>query len=226
MGLLVDGKWQNKGYNTEDSGGKFEREASKLRGWITPDGSAGPGGETGFKAESGRYHLYVSLACPWAHRTLIFRQLKQLEKHIDVSVVSPEMLEQGWRFNTATGSTGDRLHQYDFMHQIYTHSKADYSGRVTVPVLWDTESGCIVNNESSEIIRMMNDISTVCVMPWDPHFHCMNHFDCSALDIGPGFLTGSIIIDYLPNLIRTESDFQNTLNRNLRNHPWVCIQVV
>ncbi|MGC1507930.1 glutathione S-transferase family protein [Ketobacter sp. MCCC 1A13808] len=156
MGLLVDGKWQNKGYNTEDSGGKFEREASKLRGWITPDGSAGPGGETGFKAESGRYHLYVSLACPWAHRTLIFRQLKQLEKHIDVSVVSPEMLEQGWRFNTATGSTGDRLHQYDFMHQIYTHSKADYSGRVTVPVLWDTESGCIVNNESSEIIRMMN----------------------------------------------------------------------
>lgn len=157
MGLLVEGKWHDKWYDTKSSGGAFEREAAQLRNWITADGSAGPNGESGFKAESGRYHLYVSLACPWAHRTLIFRKLKHLESHISVSVVSPDMLDSGWSFNKSEGSTGDALFGSDYMHQIYTRNKADYSGRVTVPVLWDKKQNCIVSNESSEIIRMFND---------------------------------------------------------------------
>ncbi len=156
MGLLVNGEWHDRWYDTKNSDGAFEREAAQLRNWITLDGEAGPSGIGGFKAESGRYHLYVSLACPWAHRTLIFRKLKKLEQHIDVSVVSPDMLEQGWTFKTDEGSTGDQLFGSEFMHQIYTRNKADYSGRVTVPVLWDKENDCIVSNESSEIIRMFN----------------------------------------------------------------------
>ncbi|WP_226642736.1 glutathione S-transferase family protein [Microbulbifer variabilis] len=156
MGLLVNGQWQNQWYDTKDSGGAFKREAAQLRNWITSDGSAGPSGKDGFKAESGRYHLYVSLACPWAHRTLIFRKLKKLEEHISISVVSPDMLEQGWSFNTDEGSSGDALFGYQFLHQLYTRNKADYSGRVTVPVLWDKHQSCIVSNESSEIIRMFN----------------------------------------------------------------------
>jgi len=156
MGLLVDGAWHDKWYDTKASGGAFEREAAQLRNWVTPYGAAGPSGVGGFKAESGRYHLYVSLACPWAHRTLIFRKLKKLEEHIDVSVVSPDMLGQGWTFNTDEGSTGDKLFGSDFMHQVYTRNKSDYSGRVTVPVLWDKHQACIVSNESSEIIRMFN----------------------------------------------------------------------
>lgn len=156
MGLLVDGQWQDKWYDTEDSGGKFEREAAKLRNWVTQDGQAGPSGEGGFKAEAGRYHLYVSLACPWAHRTLIFRKLKSLEDLIDFSVVSPLMLENGWSFNKDEGSTGDGLFDSEFLHQIYTRNEEKYSGRVTVPVLWDKQQQCIVNNESAEIIRMFN----------------------------------------------------------------------
>ncbi|WP_444920012.1 glutathione S-transferase family protein [Microbulbifer sp. CnH-101-G] len=156
MGLLVNGQWQDQWYDTKDSGGAFKREAAQLRNWITSDGSAGPSGRGGFKAESGRYHLYVSLACPWAHRTLIFRKLKKLEEHISISVVSPDMLEQGWSFNTDEGSSGDALFGHQFLHQLYTRNKADYSGRVTVPVLWDKHQNCIVSNESSEIIRMFN----------------------------------------------------------------------
>lgn len=156
MGLLVDGQWQDKWYDTSSSGGKFQRESAKLRNWVTVDGSAGPTGVGGFKAESGRYHLYVSLACPWAHRTLIFRKLKNLESHIDVSVVSPDMLSNGWTFNTEAASTGDALFNSEFMHQIYTRHKSDYSGRVTVPVLWCKKTKQIVSNESSEIIRMFN----------------------------------------------------------------------
>ena len=162
MGLLVNGQWHDKWYDTKQSGGAFQREAAQLRNWVTADGSAGPSGDAGFKAESGRYHLYVSLACPWAHRTLIFRQLKQLEAHITVSVVSPDMLDQGWTFeqlsgtDASKGSSGDALFGYDYMHQIYTRNKADYSGRVTVPVLWDKQQNRIVSNESSEIIRMFN----------------------------------------------------------------------
>jgi putative glutathione S-transferase len=156
MGLLVNGEWQDKWYDTEKSGGAFEREDAQLRSWVTADGSAGPSGDAGFKAESGRYHLYVSLACPWAHRTLIFRQLKGLAGHIGVSVVSPDMLNHGWTFDTDAGSSGDPLYHSDFMHQIYTRNKSDYTGRVTVPVLWDKQQECIVSNESAEIIRMLN----------------------------------------------------------------------
>lgn len=156
MGLLVDGVWQDKWYNTKSSKGKFQREDAQLRNWVTADGSAGPTGESGFKAESGRYHLYVSLACPWAHRTLIFRKIKGLESHISVSVVSPDMMENGWTFDKTNHSSGDDLFDYDFLHQVYTRNKADYTGRVTVPVLWDKKLNRIVSNESSEIIRMFN----------------------------------------------------------------------
>ncbi|QTH62858.1 glutathione S-transferase family protein [Psychrosphaera ytuae] len=157
MGLLVDGKWQDKWYDTKENQGKFKRESAQLRNWITPDGSAGPTGKDGFKAELGRYHLYVSLACPWAHRTLIFRKLKGLEQAISVSVVSPDMLSEGWEFDKDNHSTGDHLFDVSFMHQIYTKHNPTYSGRVTVPVLWDKKTNQIVSNESAEIIRMMND---------------------------------------------------------------------
>ncbi|MEQ3442836.1 glutathione S-transferase family protein [Pseudoalteromonas sp. BZP1] len=156
MGLLVNGQWQDKWYDTDNNQGEFKREAAQLRNWVTEDGSAGQSGDTGFKAEKDRYHLYVSLACPWAHRTLIFRHLKGLEDYISVSVVSPDMLEHGWTFDKDNHSTGDALFDSDFMHQIYTRNKADYSGRVTVPVLWDKKTQRIVSNESAEIIRMFN----------------------------------------------------------------------
>ena len=156
MGLLVEGKWQDKWYDTASSGGSFKREAAQLRNWCTADGSPGSSGEGGFKAESGRYHLYVSLACPWAHRTLIFRKLKQLEEHISVSVVSPDMLDRGWTFDQTSGSSGDSLHGFDYLYQVYVANQTDYTGRVTVPILWDKQQKRIVNNESSEIIRMFN----------------------------------------------------------------------
>ncbi|MBV4457801.1 glutathione S-transferase family protein [Pseudomonas sp. COR58] len=155
MGLLVDGRWQDKWYES-DKDGAFRREQAQRRHWVTRDGRPGPSGEGGFAAEAGRYHLYVSLACPWAHRTLILRKLKGLESLIDVSVVSWLMLENGWTFDTALGSTGDRLDGFDFMHQRYTADTPDYTGRVTVPVLWDKRLKRIVSNESAEIIRMFN----------------------------------------------------------------------
>lgn len=157
MGLLVDGQWVDQWYDTKKSGGKFVRSEAQFRNWITADGSAGPSGKAGFAAETGRYHLYVSLACPWAHRTLIFRALKGLTDHITVSVVNPDMLDQGWTFEPdAHGATGDTLYGHDFAHQIYTRADPNYSGRVTVPILWDKENETIVSNESSEIIRMFN----------------------------------------------------------------------
>lgn len=156
MGLLVNGQWQDKWYDTDNNQGEFKREAAQLRNWVTADGSAGESGDAGFKAEKDRYHLYVSLACPWAHRTLIFRHLKGLEDYISVSVVSPDMLEHGWTFDKDNHSTGDALFNTDYLHQIYTRNKPDYSGRVTVPVLWDKKSQRIVSNESAEIIRMFN----------------------------------------------------------------------
>ncbi|WP_386629204.1 glutathione S-transferase family protein [Sulfitobacter geojensis] len=157
MGLLVDGKWQDKWYDTTSSGGKFERAAAKFRNWVTADGRAGPTGEAGFKAESGRYHLYVSYACPWAHRTLIFRALKELTDHITISVVHPEMLGDGWTFDASyPDATGDTLFGLPFARDIYTRADPTFSGRVTVPILWDKTQGTIVSNESSEIIRMFN----------------------------------------------------------------------
>ncbi|NSY39701.1 glutathione S-transferase family protein [Leisingera sp. ANG59] len=157
MGLLIDGKWHDQWYDTESTGGAFKRSESQFRNWITADGSAGPSGKVGFNAESGRYHLYVSLACPWAHRTLIFRQLMGLAEHISVSVVHPDMLGEGWTFETDDhGATGDALFGSSRLHQIYTRADAEYSGRVTVPVLFDKAQNTIVSNESAEIIRMFN----------------------------------------------------------------------
>lgn len=155
MGLLVDGKWQDKWYETKSNGGRFVRSESQFRNWITPDGSAGTTGEAGFKAEAGRYHLYVSFACPWAHRTLIMVALKGLADIIDISVVGMTMLENGWTFDQTDGSSGDPLFGAEFMHQLYTRADPTYSGRVTVPVLWDKKLGTIVNNESADIIRML-----------------------------------------------------------------------
>ena len=157
MGQLVEGEWHDTWYDTSKTGGKFERSTAGFRNWVTADGSAGPSGEGGFKAESGRYHLYVSLACPWAHRTLIFRALKGLEDHIAISIVHPEMLSDGWTFATDfPGATGDRLFGLPFLRDIYTRVEPKVSGRVTVPILYDTERDMIVSNESSEIIRMFN----------------------------------------------------------------------
>ncbi|WP_447792791.1 MULTISPECIES: glutathione S-transferase family protein [Pseudomonas] len=155
MGLLVEGRWQDQWYESSKDG-TFQREQAQRRNWLTADGKPGPTGVGGFAAEAGRYHLYVSLACPWAHRTLILRKLKGLESLIDVSVVSWLMLENGWTFDKNLGSTGDKLDHFNFMHQRYTADTADYTGRVTVPVLWDKQTNRIVNNESAEIIRMFN----------------------------------------------------------------------
>ena len=157
MGKLVEGNWDSAWYDTSTSGGRVLRDTSRFRNWITADGSAGPSGEGGFPAESGRYHLYVSYACPWAHRALIFRKLKGLEPHIDLSVVHPDMLEDGWTFaSDFPGATGDRLYGLPYLRDIYTRALPDVSGRVTVPVLWDKTRQTIVSNESSEIIRMFN----------------------------------------------------------------------
>ncbi len=157
MGLLVDGVWRDQWYDTSKTGGRFERSKSQFRDFVTKDGAPAEGRERGFRAEPGRYHLYVSLACPWAHRTLIFRKLKKLEDVISVSVVHHFMGENGWTFLREDGATGDDLYGFDFMHQIYTKADPDYSGRVTVPVLWDKKTETIVSNESAEIIRMLNE---------------------------------------------------------------------
>lgn len=156
MGLLVDGKWQDKWYDTESNGGKFERKASQFRNWITPDGSAGPNGKGGFVAQGDRYHLYISYACPWAHRTLIFRALKRLESTIPVSVVDWFMGDHGWTFQSEEAAVEDPLFDSDYAYEIYLRADKDYTGRVTVPILWDKHTSTIVNNESSEIIRMFN----------------------------------------------------------------------
>lgn len=181
MGLLIEGSWHDQWYDTAVDG-RFKREDAQRRHWITADGSPGPSGEGGFKAQAGRYHLYVSLACPWAHRTLILRQLKGLQDLVGVSVVSWLMLGDGWTFDPAHGSTGDALDGLDFLHQRYTTDDARYSGRVTVPMLWDKQQQCIVSNESAEIIRMFN----------------------SAFD----GLTGNSL-DFYPEALRSEIDALN-----------------
>lgn len=155
MGLLVDGVWKDQWYESSD--GSFQRDTARHRNWITADGAPGPSGNGGYKAESGRYHLYVCYACPWAHRTLIFRALKGLEPHIEISAVHPDMLSEGWEFRTDfPGATGDRQFGLPYLRDIYLKVDPKASGRVTVPVLWDRETGTIVSNESSEIIRMFN----------------------------------------------------------------------
>lgn len=156
MGLLVDGVWTDQWYDTSSTGGRFERSRAAFHNWITPDGAPGPSGVGGFAAEPDRYHLYVSLACPWAHRTLIFRALKGLEDLIPVSVVHWYMGEQGWTFNEGESIVPDPNEGAKVLHQLYTLADPHYSGRVTVPVLWDKQLRTIVSNESSEIIRMFN----------------------------------------------------------------------
>jgi putative glutathione S-transferase len=156
MGLLQDGKWVDQWYDTKSTGGNFVRTTTQFRNWVTADGSAGPTGTGGFKAESGRYHLYISLACPWASRTLIMRALKGLEDHITISVVHPLMLENGWTFEEGDGVIADTELNKDYLYQVYLAAQPNYSGRVTVPVLWDKKTKTIVNNESAEIMRMFN----------------------------------------------------------------------
>ena len=182
MGLLVDGHWQDQWYDTAGSGGRFVRQDSAFRNWVTPDGAPGPSGRGGFAAEAGRYHLHVSLACPWAHRTLIFRALKGLERFIDVSVVHWLMLDRGWTFAAGEGVVPDPVGGAQYLHEVYTKADPHYTGRVTVPVLWDKATGTIVSNESSEIIRMFN----------------------SAFD-GIGAKPG----DYYPEALRAEIDALN-----------------
>jgi len=179
MGLLVHGKWVDRWYNTEGHEGHFVRKAAQFRNWVTADGKPGPSGRGGFKAEPGRYHLYVSLACPWANRTLIFRHIKGLEDIISLSVVHWNMSHQGWTFEPGDGVIPDPIHAAHYLHEVYTGADPDYSGRVTVPVLWDRKTETIVSNESAEIIRMFN-----------------NAFD------GVGALPG----DYNPEELREEVD--------------------
>ena len=179
MGLLVDGQWQDKWYETASSGGRFQREDAGFRNWVTVDGSAGPSGVGGFKAEANRYHLYVSLACPWAHRTTIYHRLKGLEDMISLSVVHPFMGEHGWTFAEGEGVIADPIIHADYAYEIYVAAKSDYTGRVTVPILWDKKTNTIVSNESSEIIRMFN----------------------SAFDE-----VGALAGDFLPNELLTEID--------------------
>jgi glutathionyl-hydroquinone reductase len=155
MGQLIEGVWRDQA-PTAGGDGRFHRAQTQFRSWITADGSPGPTGEGGFKAERGRYHLYVSLACPWAHRTLIMRRLKRLEEAIGVSVVHWHLDREGWEFREGPGATGDRLYGLAYLHQVYTRARPDYTGRASVPVLWDKERQTIVSNESAEIIRMLN----------------------------------------------------------------------
>ena len=156
MGLLIEGKWHDQWYDTKATEGRFVRKDSHFRNWVTPDGSPGPSGRGGFKAEPGRYHLYVSLACPWAHRTLIMRKLKGLEDMIDVSVVNAYMGSEGWTFAPGEGVIPDTVNGVTQVHELYTLAMSDYTGRVTVPILWDKQQNTIVSNESAEIIRMLN----------------------------------------------------------------------
>jgi putative glutathione S-transferase len=156
VGLLVDGEWRDQWYDTKATGGRFKRDISRFRNWVTPDGEAGSTGASDFRAEAGRYHLYVSYACPWAHRTLIFRKLKGLEDMISLSVVHWYMAENGWTFADGDGVIPDPINNADYMYQVYQAADASYTGRVTVPVLWDKEKNTIVSNESADIIRMFN----------------------------------------------------------------------
>lgn len=206
MGLLVDGKWVDQWYDTKSSGGRFVRTTAQFRNWITPDGSAGPTGDAGFKAEAGRYHLYVSLACPWACRTLMLRSLKGLEEMISVSIVHPLMLENGWTFEEEPGVIGDPIFGARYLHEVYTAVEPTYTGRVTVPVLFDKQTKTIVNNESSEIIRMLNTaFDEIGAKPGDyapqellPEIDAMNEFVYHTINNGVykvGFATDQAVYE-------------------------------
>jgi putative glutathione S-transferase len=156
MGLLVDGKWHDVWYDTKASQGRFVRTEAQFRNWVTPDGSPGPTGRGGFRAEPNRYHLYVAFACPWAHRTLIFRKLKGLEPLISISAVNSYMGVEGWTFEPGPETIPDTVNHVSRLYELYTLADPSYSGRSTIPILWDKEQRTIVSNESSEIIRMLN----------------------------------------------------------------------
>ena len=193
--MLIKGELVDNWLEKEIDGGEFKRMESSFRNWVTVDGSAGPTGDGGFKAEADRYHLYVSAACPWAHRTVIFRKLKKLEHIIGLSIVEPDMLEQGWTFAEA-GSYIDHLYANKYMHQIYTHANKAFTGQITVPVLWDKKLQTIVNNESSEIIRMLNS--------------AFNNFT-------------DVTVDYYPESLRQEIDAINQpIYRFINNGVYRC----
>lgn len=212
MGLLQQGKWVDKWYDTKDSGGEFRRQDSHFRNWLTANGEAGPNGEKGFKAEKGRYHLYVSLACPWAHRTLIFRELKGLQDYIDVTTVDPIMLENGWELT-------DPLYGFDYTYQLYLKANPNYEGRVTVPILWDKQTETIVSNESSEIIRMFNT--------------AFNHLTGNQVDYYPNALRSKIdevnsrvynTINngvYLSGFATTQQAYEKAFNALFESLDWV-----
>ena len=201
MGLLINGEWQDSWYDTSKTEGRFVRADAAFRNWVTPTGEPGPSGSGGFKAEPGRYHLYVSLACPWAHRTLIFRKLKRLEQVISTSVVDPIMGSNGWAFRAPDGSlypgsTSDSANGVRYLYEVYRLARPDFTGRVTVPVLWDKHHKTVVNNESAEIIRMLN----------------------SAFDEW-----GSREINFLPAHLRTRVDEINTyVYDNVNNGVYKC----
>ncbi|MDA8668959.1 glutathione S-transferase family protein [Alphaproteobacteria bacterium] len=219
MGLLVDGVWQDQWYDTKKSGGKFIRTEAQFRNFIELNGD--------FTPDSGRYHLYVSLACPWAHRTLIYRSLKGLEEHISVSVVNPYMLENGWTFEESfPGTTADHLFSRDFLYQIYLQANSKYSGRVTVPVLWDKKNQTIVSNESSEIIRMFNKSfneltgSTLDFYPaqFQKKIDEINNFTYHNINNGVykvGFATKQEVYEEeLDNLFQSLDQIEEMLNQN------------
>ena len=206
--MLVDGKWSGawQPVQTTDAKGGFVRQVSSFRSWVTPDGAAGPTGEAGFRAAPGRFHLYVALSCPWATRTLIARKLKRLEDAVSVSVVEPAMTDEGWRFGDYPGADRDTLNGASYMHEIYTRADPHFSGRATVPVLWDKERRTIVNNESADILRMLNSgfgalaDSSIDLYPADlrGEIDALNDETYSALNNGvyrAGFATTQIAYD-------------------------------
>lgn len=231
MGMLVDGQWQDIGYDTKSTGGKFVRSESQFRHWISKDGSAGASGKSGFKAESGRYHLYASYACPWAHRVLIYRSLKGLENSIGVSFVHWLMDKDGWTFHKDDqGIVGDQLFDLEFLHQIYTKANPNYSGRVTVPVIWDKQENTIVSNESADIIRMLNSaFDEVGAKPGDYYpvekrdeIEALNHAIYHSINNGVykcGFATTQKAYD---EAVEPLFSMLDSLEERLAKQPFLC----
>lgn len=211
MGLLQDGKWVDQWYDTKSTGGKFVRTVTQFRNWITPDGQAGPTGNGGFKAESGRYHLYISLACPWASRTLIMRKLKGLEDHISLSIVHPLMLENGWTFADGPGVFNDPLFNSDYHYQVYLKADPHYTGRVTVPVLWDKKTNTIVSNESAEIMRMFNTAFNDITGNYDDYYpeHLQTEIDAMNDFVYPNINNGVYKAGFSTNQAVYEKEVKN-----------------
>ena len=229
MGLLMDGAWSEQWYDTAKSGGAFERSESRFRNWVTPDGQPGPTGQGGFAAEPGRYHLYVSLACPWAHRTLIFRRLKGLDGMIGLSVVNPVMRDGGWSFAPGPGVIPDPGGAA-FLHEIYTRAEPGCTTRVTVPVLWDLHTGAIVSNESADIIRMFNQAfdgvgatpGDLCPAELRPEIDALNARIYATVNNGvyrAGFATTQAAYD---DAVQPLFDTLDWLDRHLARRRFLC----